>query len=674
MSAPQRSAAGIATIVLLLFGFGFGAWWALGLRASDAPPAEAVRPTPPSGSVGATTPPVSPPGSARAAAPGRCGLPVGAVFSIEATDTSEIHADLGPIARRITLSGPGGAGVAAGAERMQVRHRWRLDARVVEARPDGSRVLRARLAGVTTEDASGKAMDDPLGDVTRPFLMRVDAGCRLVEFAWRRDADRFGVHNQQSLVASLGWSRGDTSRYSVSCFDVVGRYGALLEERDGVITGRRVDYLQVFSSGSSDRKVTIPRSTLRVERDGGPWFRRLASSQTLAYAYRGIDFGTVDSTVRAERRPKAMPVPDAPPPSDAGWVWGLLLEQARRAELAPKREQVGDSLRTTSLPDALKWYLSMVSSKEVNPADWVTYMRDWLRAHPEAIPKLLAMIRAGELDEHGLALTGIFLAMRLADTPQTRAALLDVFRDVEGFPLGHRLDAARELAFSERLPPGFTAELLAATEAAQTGFDRGALKLTTGMLVEAQSQRNPAAVQPVVDAMQNWLRSPGDDREGLLQSLQAVGNAGHDELASAVDAHLHGEDPKLRRFAAQAMRNMSPSVVHPLLAAAYASENSPGVRVSILDALLQSSAKGQSPLPVAVVQLVVDRIADPVAPPEYRQQVDFLGQAANAGNADATTALKAEFDAQLKQKKKDAGKLQALGQHVNTRWSAPKPY
>lgn len=595
---------------------------------------------------------------------GPCAFGAGARMAYEVTTRTSARLDLSPLSDDVRVGGGSTAQVTAPQARQATR-RWHLDLQVVGRAADGARVLAARVLDRGTEaEGQTTAVDERL---TTPFLVRLDPRCGIREFGWRTEGDLAAAREQQALVAALGfWApRGDGAQtYGGSAFDALGRYRAVYRaEPDGHIEGHVEHYAVAFASRRSPVPPTIEvdRSTLSVELAAGAWMQSLSSERAVILAVEDETIGTMHGRVEARRTEPGDWAPQVQL-RDGGWSFGLLLEElAAEAVEAP----VEAALVGMPLGEALERYLAMIRGRQ-STAQYAGFLRQWLRANPTGAADLVAMLAAGGFDDEALARSALFYALGTANTPEATAALVDLVGG-EDTRLAHRISAAHALSQLEHPPPEAVEALVA--QVARTDLHpaaRSSLAMALGTLAHHSDERAPELAQQARDQIEGWLRAPADD-DALSGSLLAAGNAGHDDLAPVVAPYLDHEQPRIRRQAAHALRQMSPEEAFPRLQSGL-DDTDRGVRVEVLATATEISRRHGVAPPHGMIDTAADWLGDSNDRSEEQALLALLGEAARRGSDTAETTLRARLEQALASDERDPAQLRALGAHGQTHW------
>lgn len=552
---------------------------------------------------------------------------------------------------------------ASPAEAHRIERRWQLDL-VAVALDEGRSVLAARIEdqGVEVEAGAG-AVQGPSPALSDVFLIRVDERCGIREFGWRSDGDLEAAREQQLLASGLGFvaprDTSEASSYGGTNFDATGRYAANYRYEDGRLAGEAVSYALANGVGrGAPIGVEILASMIEVELGAGVWFESLHNERDLEMTFNTRTFGSHFRSTKA-RRVAAGEFTAVVDLGDGGWSWGVLSSKQRDAAL-----QFDESLRDMPLADALARYRELVAAGGVG--EYGGMLRDWLRANPEHTGELVAMLRAGEFANEQVARSGLFFALGSANTAQAKSALVDILR--EWPETRHQIAAAHALSMVEQ-PTSEMLELVAAAASREDlhTVERGSMALALGAVANSSQAQSPEIAAQARGQIRDWLETPSGD-EQISHALLAAGNAGHDELAAEVGMYIDHESPKIRKDAAQALRQMSPEQAYPHLEQALADEDR-SVRVSALEAAASVARSGDRAPSEALVELASERLAD-AEQLEQRAAISLLGEAAKRGDARADEVLRDHLRAQLSAEQRDAEKLAALGRTMPGHWKA----
>lgn len=596
---------------------------------------------------------------------GPCSFAPGARMAYEVTTRSHNRIDMGPLMEGVRVQG---AELNAKPTQMdqQAERRWHVDLEAIARAEDGSTVLAARIDAEPTR-VGDQGTQPPLPELGDTFLVRLDPRCRIDEFGWRSDGELDAARDQQRLLTGLSWlaPRDGEPSYAGTLVGPMGRYHAGFTVGDRAVTGRVVDMREPFGTvaGQEPPAFEVLASSIEVVPAAGEWLGSLSSSRTVRMSMYGIPMGEVESTVSARH---AEPGDFRPEVSldDGGWTWGLLLGTSKGADVDDRvvRELVGVPAR-----EAVDRYLAQVG-EGVNSAKAARQLAEWLRANPEGAGELVAMLRAGAFDEDALASSGVFMALAKADTPQATAALVGIVQG-EGDRGAHKVSAAHALSMVSSPTAAMVDVIVAQTQ--RTDLDpstRGSLAMTLGAFAKRHAARDPELAAMAREEIAGWLAAPADER-ALTDSLLAAGNAGHDELAPAIEPYLEHADPEVRRWASYSMRHMSPQEAYPRLSTRLGDDDAT-VRASAIETMTRVSRNHDVAPPEAVVDVAIEQLDMEAPQREHKALLALLGEASRRGNEGAQAVLRQHLDDELSTGAPDVDKLRALGRHTNVRWTA----
>ena len=597
-----------------------------------------------------------------------CRFDPGERFAYEGTTQTSVDMDLSPLIAMMNVSDSALTLQASAAQHRETLRTWSLELEAVERRPDHSNILAAQLHSVKATLINGEHTGD-MHDISAPFLIHVSEHCGILEFAWRHDAPKQGTISQQTLVAALNFwlpKPSDSARFEANAFDFTGRYLAVYHSRGDRIGGRLEKYDRVFADArGGDRGTHVKDSSIMIALGERGWFDTLKTSRTIAFDIRDVHIGELTSTTET-RHAEPNDWRAEVDPRDSGWIWGLILEQKNID--VEQTYAIPDHVKGLETEDALAILRKMLDRQGKNPAEYGPFLRDWMRAHPELIPDITAMIFAGDFHDEAVLRSVIFFALGAANTPETRAALMTMFQSDE-LAEGYRIGAARSLAGTHPLPEGFIDSLIGdINDPEGNALGRGSMALNLGRTARAQETQNPAAAQAARNEIRDMLAtSEGGDH--LVYSLQSAGNAGHDELITAIEPYLDHEDGHVRGIAARSLRGMSEDVAMDLVTSHYQDETSSSVRMQLLESAWTMSSNSGAPPAKALVSLVIEQLPATETGREFKGAVALLGQASEQGDKEARAALERALREEMASDERDHKRLRYLGKHTNSQWT-----
>lgn len=599
---------------------------------------------------------------------GPCSFTPGRRMAYDVKTSSHTTIDMNRLMSQVEIGG--GAKVRAEGTAIDQRasRQWHVDLEAVARATDGSTIVAARIdAEPTHTDDGAVGAAEHLSD---PFLVRIDRQCSVQEFGWRSEGDLVAARDQQQLVAALAYlapEQDGASTYVGQVFDSVGRYAAKYStDGNGQITGRALRYNEAFGTTEGEVSPTfaIDESNIEVTTALGDWFETLSNQRVASLSMHGLPVGTIRSTVQA-RRVAPRPWSASIDPTRAGWTWGLLLGQ--RIEGESSTPAVDPALVGVPFSQAMEDFLAVIAAGGKS-VDAVPQLVAWLQANPAGASDLVALLRDGGLQGQQSASAGVFLALGMANTDEASAALLEIVGGATGVA-GHRVSAALAMSSVESPNEAMVDAMITAAQGELGTMERGSMAMSLGAFASRQAERSPELAGKAREQIGDWLADPRDDEE-LAGSLLAAGNAGHDDLAPAIDPYLDHDDPGIRQRANHAMRNMSPDAAYPRLEPSLYDDNT-AVRASAIEAAIEVSRSSGSALPDTLVDGAIEQLDAGHAPKrERRALVQLLGEAARHGNEGADAVLQQHLRDEMDTGSHNLDKMRELGRHTNTHWEA----
>ena len=603
------------------------------------------------------------------AVPDGCFAPVGSERSLQITSETQMRLDLTKLLSQLGAGNGGVALSAAPPQSIDRTRQWRLDLRRLQDHK-GHTVL---AAGIQEPETVGSAPDHE-ENLSPTFLIALGPRCEVVDFArWEGGAVEVATL-QQAMVAELGFHlppEDGSARYLASGFDFTGRYEAIYrlgDETPATLEARVLRYTEPFMGAGGARgalidEFRIESSSLRVIPDSDTWVQELRNERDVSFLSRNVEVGFVRTVTEAHVTHADAPWDPVPLPSDGQWVWGILLGVPSAVGPEQLQDDRQAALRAIPLDEALGKFAQDIDARRGTPADWVGFMRDWLRANPEAVAELMQQVRDGWLEDvTGRVRAHWFTAMGEADVPQTRAALMELFVD-ETFPRGYALEAATALAGASVLPEGYFDRLVEWSDEGPTPFERGRMSLTLGLLADAQLERNPEAANRATSQLAEWIEAPRDSQQ-LKAALGGAGNAGSPNLVKPVVAQLDAEDSSVRGAAASALRRMPADEVQEAIAAHYPTEDDPAVRTRLLRSLATATRSAGIPISGQVVTMAGQQLGTGLSIGEFQETTKVLGIAARQGDVAAQTTLQQALDDALRGDHVDVDRIRTLGRYT----------
>jgi|GEM_PF-5113202 len=571
-----------------------------------------------------------------------------------------------PNSAAMSAAGLGGFGESL---EQTITESWTLDLRGVGAHPDGGFVVAMEL---TLRELSLGGEIQPTPPKPPVQLVGLDSRCKITSFGWQEELPLGPARRVQLLVSEFSFALpaqgGLLTGYHVGGADSTGDHSTRFTLSGDRLDGEMLTYSKLrIDGGSGGVRARLLAGEVSVEDPGTRWFGSLRRDREVSIGGLGGEVMRIRVQVDARTAPGSASV-DAPV---SGWAWGSLLDRKDASfglALGTAQEEAtrdANAVDPAALERAVDGWLAIFADgidAGGNYASRVQALAAFLAANPEAAAPLLARLTGGELDEVFGARGAAFLAVGLADVPQTRAALLSVIGDDET-SMGYRLNAAIALSTS-KVPEDGLVEALEGWmgDPELDEFGRGSAYLALGGLSNRKGADYPDLQARISERIVADLTDPEVSENNAAFALDAAGNSGDGALAPAVANFLDEEKPEMRVLATEAMRQMPPEAVGDYLSGVLRNDLDPTVQAAALRAL-GSSHRGVA-LPEGVVTTVFGRIEGTDQTQYFRGGVGFLGQAAQVGNSEATDGLLKLWEREMARQPLDVDRLRALGAFV----------
>jgi len=511
--------------------------------------------------------------------------------------------------------------------------RGALSWEVVEQRTATRWRLRAALSDVSHGQALTLPEERVEGPLTAPFFVDVDDTCRFIGFGFARDWDPRRRQFVQTLLRThefvLPAARG-ARRWSADQTDGLGAFEASYELRSGAsgealrIHRRKPGYEGQAGAGALGLAIAVVRSeaTASFDRERPQWLTATVGLERIQILVQGqveADLLQRFRLARDDARFVAMRAVD-PREADFGDAFALAVEREPRVD--PRVAQM-------SHEEALEAFLAQIRQTEDSYAA-ARQLAAWLKAHPEAAPRLVDALRAGAIVE--AARPALFLSLELAGSEAARDALSGVLVDGR-FAAVDRARAASALA-DIGAPTRGTAELLLA----RAQGDRDAMVANVSLLGLGSMARRGGGD----DELRAYVRSSLErelaaavDEGHTRVVLDAMGNSGDPAFADELAAHLGAAQAATRQHAAEALGRLDPVEAGPRLLDRLRGETDPVVSAAIVGAY-------RGPPTDDAIALMSDRLAVSSSTAERSAIIAWLG-AASRTRPGARDLLAAQF-------------------------------
>jgi hypothetical protein len=615
------SLAAAAVVVLVVRHFVHSQPEALGVVAPPESPAASASPA---DSVPATTAPVPAPVSVATSAGSACAVPVGTTLGYRLRATTRVQMNNGQ-----PPPPDSNAGVT-------------LDLKALTADASGT-VLLARLHDADASIAHTR------GNLTAPFLLRLDGQCHLAAFARLSTTPLADARSEQGVAYGLQftWPKdaadaksGTLASTLASGENAFGAYRASFTRASAsVVEGRIEAYTHLWDDDAlhpdADTPVSLEPtgSHLRVDFGGaaaGHWFATLTSTEQLAI------LGTsVENELTVKAQPPGAQAFDGVPTDAGTYVWEDLLprhvqKRLAKAETPAEKAAVAEAAKL-SLPQALHLFENGVQARG-SMIDVAKPLASYFEAHPESAKIVAQQIKTGEIaQDHDAA---VFVALGLTPNTEARDALLSMKNDASR-PAFDRARSAFALVDRSDVGVDLAKQLRSDSQAITSGASREDrlyarhAALAVGMMAGRRGTELPDVVAEAKGTVSDILSSqPRTNVLALKPAFEAAANIGDSGMLGTFTPYLLDRDPSMRREAFIVMRRMPPSATTSMAVALLRAESDWGVKARAYHVLwLQHHDAQVTPDRTLVVQAVADLLTNP-ATLTRQALIQLLGPAA----------------------------------------------
>ncbi|MDI3290646.1 HEAT repeat domain-containing protein [Polyangium sp. 15x6] len=494
--------------------------------------------------------------------------------------------------------------------------------------------LRAALSDVSRSQELTLPEERVKGSLTDPFFVDMDASCRFVGFGFARDWDARRRQFVQSLLLTHEFvlpATDETRRWSASQSDGMGPFEANYEDvSEATGSALRMKRRKAAYEGKAQAEalglsvvVVASEATASFDHDHPRWFASTSGLERVQILVQGQVQADLLQRFRMRRDDTRFVAVRAFAPGDADFRDAFALDVARDPHVDARMAKV-------SYEEALKAFLAHFREPGDPSYAAARELAAWLAAHPEGAQRLVAALRAGDIDD--AARPALFLALELSGTEAARGALSDVLVDRRL----RAVDRARAASALSDLgaPTRGTAELLLA-QAQKDGDDMVANVSLLGLGSMARRSGDDDELETYVHASLDRELSAAADEGKTRLVLDAMGNSGDPAFADELEAQLGAESASTRQHAAEALGRLDPVEAGPRLLERLREETDPAVRTAIVGALRGSPTAD-------AVALMADKLAASTSIPERAAIITWLGDASRT-RPEARGHLVAQF-------------------------------
>lgn len=464
--------------------------------------------------------------------------------------------------------------------------------------------LKSRVAGLAAAELGA------------PFLIELDAGCRLRRFAGGVQVPRAHARDQQALLWSALFA---ATPGPLSGQDGLGEFTAEMTARaDGQLERVVRTYDALWGTTALDVPAT-GRTVIKLGR--GPWFDTLQARTQLT-----VD--GVPTTSRTTFDRTAAPALEVAAEL-ADFVWEELLG-ATVHERAVRPDNAYDAARRArvaalSYEQALTTFAARCAQE--SSADAWRDLSAWFEVHPEGVRTAVEQLRARDVPPQAVA--WLYTALGKARVPQAREALLAIRRDTTEPPMD-RVRATFNLLDREDVGVPLARELGAEGAVSMAELDheasflRGEALLALGMM--AGLRADPAIDAVARDTLRSILTTAPRDAQVARSALKAVGNLGDATLLPAAQRFMEAPNFHSRRAAAHVFRRMAPRDAEAAALAWLAREENPFVKRELYVQLRRQHFDAQARVSAALTRQAMADLRVTKAPIDRKTIIRFLSR------------------------------------------------
>ena len=507
----------------------------------------------------------------------------------------------------------GDAATAPPADRLTATLSWRVDEEEVDAWR-----LQARLHDLNFTQNLSLPHERVQQSLDTPFAVRIDRRCRFVSFGfspqWRPRTRQLVASLLKTYEFVMPDQRGQEV-WTVDQTDGLGTFEARYARpaSDEAVVRTKLAYRRhpMADMLKVARQVRHARATGRMA-SAGDWLTAIEGREHVHIQVGGTDPVELRQTFKLTREDERFRPASVVENFDWQDPYDMKVEDTPVAE---------SGFEHTDYRDIVERFAHLRSQGPSHSFAASRLLAGYLRAHPAHAHRLVADIRAGVIAPS--LRPAAFLALEMAGTPESTAALTDALED----PSFTELDRSRAaLALSEAGSPTMaTAEVLqraAYDEDSEMVANVGLLAL--GSLGARTQSADPEVSAAVRASLREALESAPTEGRRLV-ALDAMGNAADPAfLEPLMDELLDGRS-SVRAHAAEALRRAAPGSVGPRLQERLRVETDPAVQVAMIGTLRHFGPPDDS-----AIAWASDLLAGADSPRVRAALIGWLGSASHA--------------------------------------------
>lgn len=505
------------------------------------------------------------------------------------------------------------------------------------------------VAALSDLALSGDESEERRSGLSLPFQVQIGTDCRLRQIRFeptsspksRQEIE--GILRAAEVILPGAPVAEWVSRHRESSADFDARYQRVDSRKDVLLSRQKLRYtsrsLPLLPDGGAPLRISIGESKAELRLDpSGRWVQEAQDHTRLRFERGSQLLSEVVSAVHLVRDTTGGSAPALLSQVDVATLSAQTSDKVKLAAEVPLPPPPDPVLAQLDLSEALLDFGKGLTATKDGLHHATLRLASYLSTHPQAIDELLLRMKSGAIDEK--LHSALFLALERTGSRAAERGLASALHD-RSMSQMNRMRAAAALQDIPR-PSATTAQtLIAEARDSDSPAVANSALLAMGALSRRAQKLAPDAAELIRSDLRQRMQATTRS-EDLKVMLDAVGNSGDRELASALQNYRHDESNETRAQAARAYRRMDVAVMEPELASWLKEEKDSQVSRAIGQSLAERLRETAQAPSSDTIQAAAARLAVEQDSRARAALISVLGLAAGSDEA-AKKALVLQF-------------------------------